>query len=159
QIWMSKELGLGILEAKIEEMTTVKIHLGHLIEKKNFSTIKQHEQKRTIYLYNKASTEDWKNYSIVLQSSLKDSQAIKRINIVQPEIIVEKKELDQAWNIIHNAIIKAANQTLPRKKVLNTGCSRKNLERKRILKKVYWIWARLLKISAKIKFLNQILAQ
>ncbi|CAG8570774.1 8500_t:CDS:2 [Gigaspora rosea] len=41
--------------------------------------------------------EDWKNYAIVLQSSLKDSQALKRINIVQPGIVVGKKELDQAW--------------------------------------------------------------
>ncbi|CAG8817514.1 5173_t:CDS:2, partial [Gigaspora rosea] len=40
--------------------------------------------------------KDWKNYATVLQSSLKDSQALKRINIVQPEIDIEKKELDQA---------------------------------------------------------------
>ncbi|CAG8848005.1 7886_t:CDS:2, partial [Gigaspora margarita] len=36
-----------------------------------------------------------------------------------------KKELDHLWDIIQNAIIKAANQTLLKKKILNTGCSRK----------------------------------
>ncbi|CAG8677995.1 6232_t:CDS:1, partial [Gigaspora rosea] len=70
-----------------------------------------------------------------LQSSLKDNQAIKRINIVQSGSVVEKKELDQTWDIIHNAIIKAANQTLPRKKVLNTGCSRKKSRTKTDLEK------------------------
>ncbi|CAG8813004.1 5680_t:CDS:2, partial [Gigaspora rosea] len=63
------------------------------------------------------------------------SQAIKRINIVQSGTVVGKKELDQMWDVIHNAIIKAANQSLPRKKVLNTGCSRKKSRTKTDLKK------------------------
>ncbi|CAG8769197.1 2603_t:CDS:1, partial [Dentiscutata heterogama] len=70
-----------------------------------------------------------------LQSSLKDNQAIKRINIVQPGTVIGKKELDQMWDVIHNAIIKAANLTLPRKKVLNTGYSRKKSKTKTDLEK------------------------
>ncbi|CAG8557100.1 1972_t:CDS:1, partial [Gigaspora rosea] len=83
QIWTSKELGLEILKGKIEDMSTwtnsdyniaiVKIYLRHLIKKKNFSTIKQLEQKRTIYLYDRASTKDWENYTIVLLRFLEGS--------------------------------------------------------------------------------------
>ncbi|CAG8819383.1 35715_t:CDS:2, partial [Gigaspora margarita] len=46
-----------------------------------------------------------------------------------------KKELDHFWDIIQNAIIKAANQTLPKKKILNTGCSRKRSKVKTELEK------------------------
>ncbi|CAG8773580.1 2660_t:CDS:2, partial [Gigaspora rosea] len=53
----------------------------------------------------------------------------------QSGTVVGKKELDQTWDVIHNAIIKAANQTLPRKKVLNTGYSRKKSRTKMDLKK------------------------
>ncbi|CAG8698085.1 10968_t:CDS:2, partial [Dentiscutata erythropus] len=67
-------LGLEISEAKIKDM--IKIHLGHLTKIKKFSTIKQHEQKRTIYLYDKASTEDWEKYATVLQRSLESRQLI-----------------------------------------------------------------------------------
>ncbi|CAG8775467.1 12770_t:CDS:2, partial [Gigaspora rosea] len=122
-------------ETESHNAAIVKIHLGHLIEKKNFSTIKQRGQKRTIYFYDKASAEDWKNYTTVFQSSLKDNQAIKKINIVQSGTVVGKKKLDQAWDVIHNTIIKAANQTLPRKKVLNTGCNRKKSRTKMDLEK------------------------
>ncbi|CAG8822936.1 10549_t:CDS:2, partial [Gigaspora rosea] len=132
QIWTSKELGLGIVDAKIEEMSKwtdsdhnaaiVKIYLGHLIEKKNFSTIKQRGQKRTIYLYNKASAEDWENYATVLLSSLKDNQAIKRINIVQSGTVVGKKELDQKKSRIKTDLEKSI---LDLGKVIRNICDNK----------------------------------
>ncbi|CAG8829326.1 25192_t:CDS:2, partial [Gigaspora margarita] len=48
---------------------------------------------------------------------------------------IGKKELDHLWDIIQNAIIKAANQTLLKKKILNTGCSRKRSKVKTELEK------------------------
>ncbi|CAG8788680.1 39199_t:CDS:2, partial [Gigaspora margarita] len=66
---------------------------------------------------------------------LKRNQDLNNLEGEEMNNNIGKKELDHLWNIIQNAIIKAANQTLPKKKILNTGCSRKRSKIKTELEK------------------------
>ncbi|CAG8785449.1 16445_t:CDS:1, partial [Gigaspora margarita] len=63
------------------------------------------------------------------------NQDLNNLERVEMNNNTGKKELDHLWNIIQNAIIKAANQTLLKKKILNTGCSRKRFKVKTELEK------------------------
>src|SRR5260364_217343 len=154
------------MEAKIKDMSTwtdsdhnaviAKIYLGHLIEKKSLSTIKQREQKRTIYLYDKASEEDWENYAMLLQRLQEGNQNLNNLEGEEMNNNTGKKELDYLWDIIQNAIIKAANQTLPKKKILNTGCSRKRSKVKTELEKSILVLGKIIRgiCDGKVSQLN-----
>ncbi|CAG8842679.1 16777_t:CDS:1, partial [Gigaspora margarita] len=62
------------------------------------------------------SKKDWKNYAMLFQRSLKECQDLKKLKVAKMNNNTEKK-LDHLWDIIHNAIVKAANQTLSKKKI------------------------------------------
>ncbi|CAG8841903.1 16243_t:CDS:2, partial [Gigaspora margarita] len=72
---------------------------------------------------------------MLLQRLLEKNQDLNNLEGVEINNNMEKKELDYFWDIIQNAIIKATNQTLPKKKILNTGCSRKRSKVKTELEK------------------------
>ncbi|CAG8831859.1 5138_t:CDS:2, partial [Gigaspora margarita] len=64
-----------------------------------------------------------------------ESQNLNKLKVAEMNNNTKKKELDYLWDIIHNAIIKAASQILPKKKILNTGCSKKRSRVKTELEK------------------------
>ncbi|CAG8719941.1 25415_t:CDS:2, partial [Gigaspora margarita] len=72
--------------------------------------------RRCFNYFGKITAIEWRDFN--------KTRAVFDLNILEGAEInnnTEKKELDHLWNIIHNVIIKAANQTLPKKKILNTG--------------------------------------
>ncbi|CAG8493121.1 40824_t:CDS:2, partial [Gigaspora margarita] len=68
-------------------------------------------------------------------SLLEGNQVLNNLEGEEMNNNIGKKELDHLWDIIQNTIIKAANQTLPKKKILNTGCSKKRSKVKTELEK------------------------
>jgi len=80
QIWISESLNFGLKEALIEDMTTetgsdhslvaVELLLDHLEFKDSLAQSKKKGVKRTIFLYDKATEENWYNYKNKLQHLL-----------------------------------------------------------------------------------------
>ncbi|CAG8828169.1 23385_t:CDS:1, partial [Gigaspora rosea] len=73
QIWVSENLVTGLKEATIDDMrfytssdhhfVSVTIKMDHLIKNYNKAIMKRKQSTRWVFLYEKATKEDWKNYA------------------------------------------------------------------------------------------------
>jgi exonuclease III len=132
QIWVSDSLNLGLKEAYIEEMSidtgsdhslvATELTLEHLEIKSSLAQIKRKGEKRTIFLYDKATKENWDNYRNKLQYLLRKRVSEELWHYDTQENAVET--LDQEWDNISRSIKQAAEEEIPRKKVLNSGCNK-----------------------------------
>ncbi|CAG8672809.1 156_t:CDS:1, partial [Paraglomus occultum] len=152
QIWITEDLSYGLYDAEIQEMdictnsdhnvVLAKLDLKHLIATWSSADLKRLGQQRTIYLYDKATKEDWENYKAELDQQLKKKiniQDLKNVsyNLNNASVPTNtKNRLDNWWNIICNGIQSAARKSLPKKKILNTVANKKKQTKKTKLTKV-----------------------
>src|SRR5690242_5331563 len=88
QIWVSDKLSYGLFDAEIQEMDVftnsdhgamiVKIDLKHLSSSQSATAYKRNKQTRTVFLYNKASKENWEDFRKQMDRLLQKSTGIPR---------------------------------------------------------------------------------
>jgi uncharacterized protein YqgV (UPF0045/DUF77 family) len=145
------------------DVVLAKLDLKHLIATWGLAELKKLGQQRTIYLYDKATKEDWENYKTELDQQLKKKiniQDLKNMsyNLSNTSMSTNiENRLDNWWDIISNGIQAAARKSLPKKKVLNTVENRKKQTRKAKLTKVLTQlgrWIRIGRINIRLGFLK-----
>ncbi|CAG8812744.1 37073_t:CDS:2, partial [Gigaspora margarita] len=70
--------------------------------------------------FEKIAATEWRDFDKTRAVFVKGNQDLNNLEGEEINNNTGKKELDHLWDIIQNAIIKAANQMLPKKKILNT---------------------------------------
>ncbi|CAG8827419.1 24225_t:CDS:2 [Gigaspora margarita] len=111
--------------------------------------------------------EEAKNKAALLYAEYKTDKSkeplLEETLVLKANLNIEDKDkmvVDSGYNnikdIIQNAIIKAANQTLPKKKILNTGCSRKRSKVKTELEKSILVLGKIIRsiCNGKVSQLN-----
>ena len=86
-IWLSEDLANGLSESEIQNMDVctssdhnavlAKIELGHLIRPYSAAKVRKEKQERMVFLYNKASKENWENYRQDLEKMLEKKISIQ----------------------------------------------------------------------------------
>src|SRR5947209_16463055 len=94
---------------------------ANLFEKNKSTSKKQQSEVRRIYLYHKATRENWEAYEHKVEKIIMNSEKRKR---KAKEIIQENIEesIDESWEVIAKAITIAANECIPSIKTQNTKC-------------------------------------
>ncbi|CAG8696144.1 30587_t:CDS:2 [Gigaspora margarita] len=111
--------------------------------------------RRCFSHFGKIIATEWKDFDKTRAVFVKENQDLINLEGVEMNNNTGKKELDHLWDIIQNAIIKAANQILPKKKILNTGCSRKRSKVKTELEKSILVLGKIIRgIRDKIELLQ-----
>ncbi|CAG8825730.1 45182_t:CDS:2, partial [Gigaspora margarita] len=118
-------LGLEVAEIQEAELLTSSDHkivvaslsLKHLIKTYSKAETKKRGLVRTIFLYDKASKENWKSYQVKLERIIRRNK-VKLQACFGSEV---DQSIDEAWEIISNALSQAAKKHIPRKKILKTN--------------------------------------
>ena len=89
QIWVSDKLSYGLFDAEIQEIDVftnsdhgamiVEIDLKHLSSSQSAAACKRNKQTRTVFLYNKASKENWEDFRKQMDRLLQKSTGISRL--------------------------------------------------------------------------------
>src|ERR1043165_6813237 len=90
-------------------------------------------RKRTIFLYNKMTQDDWTDFKNDINKNIK-----KKANKLAQMIITEE-DLNKSWNILNQAIRQAANDNIPKTKTcpkLHYACSKKATKLHAALQKI-----------------------
>jgi exonuclease III len=142
QIWVTEELANGLYDAEIQDMSSytnsdhgaavARIELNHLVALHKVSKLKKFEQCRTVFLYEKASKEDWEKYREELNKMFKNKNLMQRTEKGDMEYADRSvQKLDEIWEIISRSILEAARKALPKKKILNTIANKRNNKSKK----------------------------
>ena len=110
------------------DLVSARLILNHLEYKSSLAQKKRKGEKRIIFEYDKATIENWNNYKEKLHNLLK-----KYIN---QELLLEYSDmsnsvkhlsninLDREWDSISRCIKRAAEEEIPKKKILNSGINK-----------------------------------
>jgi len=108
------------------------LNLGEILR---FKTKRRKEEtiyKRRIFLYNKATNENWEGYKSMLERLLRHTEEGQEKVIGKEE---KEREVNERWDQIESAILKAANRHIPSKWVKNIREEvNKNVDRSPIFK-------------------------
>ena len=136
-----------------------KMDLSYLITPYSAAEIKKENFKRTVFLYDKASKEDWENYRQELDTflerkiSIQDLQRFSRTN----EGTRNNDRINEWWDVISNSIVEVARKHIPKKKVSNTLTGKKKIAKESRLSKTLTQlgrWISIGKINIKLDFIE-----
>ncbi|CAG8798501.1 15833_t:CDS:1, partial [Gigaspora rosea] len=82
--------------------------IGHIIAKTSQAEVKRKRQTRTVYLYDWATKEDWKNYTQELQEQLNKKNAAALIWSEKQKKNKGTDKINYIWDVIEEAVLKAA---------------------------------------------------
>ena len=133
QIWIPKDLKLGLKKSDIEDMELctesdhnliwAKISLDSVLSLGRSYTSNRQKIERKIFLYKDATRENWEDYTGELEKLCKSLDVKKGKNSSPtPETNWTEKEekINTLWDRIVDAILTAANKHIPSKKIKQT---------------------------------------
>ena len=126
-IWVSKDLGQGLLCCKITKSDTITNSDHAIINAKMITGIekkvrtsacdKRLKGKKWIFDLDKATEENWEDYKAKLDNSLKEKLDNGKKGKSTNTSRLEALSKDKIWDLISSSIIKCARTILPGKKV------------------------------------------
>ena len=133
QVWVSKDLRLGLQKSDIEEIELVtesdynliwaQIKLDLILRLRIGDTAGRKSIERKIFLYKDTTKENWDNFTRDLKKSCQDITIESQKKLFSPqEAEQEKKErlINDLWDNILKAILKSANKHILSKKIKQT---------------------------------------
>ena len=165
QIWVSEMLIGSLHAANIIDMSTctesdhnsidMLLDLSSFISKASSASAKRKSQKRTIFLYDEASEDDWENYRAELDKMLKNKEtAFQKLSLATRNKKPVLDNLNECWSVLERSIIEAANKAIPKKKLPNVEhIKRQEVRRSRLHKVVVTLSRWLRKAKRKINIM------
>src|SRR5260363_56855 len=102
------------------------VWIQHVIAETSKAKARKKGHSRTVYLYDKATEENWDDYAQSLQKQLdkKNVRDLLQIKVGKEEDCINR--LNLVWDAIEKSILTAANKYIPKKKVYNTAANRRS---------------------------------
>ena len=125
-IWVSDILASGLQKAEIEEAEDItesdhkiiraEIWIKHAIAINSKAEVKRKGQSRTLYLYDQAKIENWKDYAQELQKCLEEKEILKNIQKDKQDEEEGMDRINRIWDVIEEAILTAASKHIPKRR-------------------------------------------
>ena len=135
-----------------------RLELNYFIAPYSAARIKKSNHKRTIFLYDKATKENWDNYREELEKQICGKVNVQGniYNTRSGKSQTEKNQLDIWWEQISNGILAAARKTLPKRKVDNTMTNKRKHRETRLGKTLTQLgrWIKIGKLNLSLGFLK-----
>jgi hypothetical protein len=167
-IWLANELTSGLFESEMQDMdicthsdhkaVTAKLVLDYLVVPSSAAKVRRSGQKRTVFLYDKATKDDWDDYRAELERRLCGKVNIAEINNSSRSDRNREEEqvMNNWWDQISNGILTAAKRTLPKKRIDNTMPNKRRPKETRLGKTLTQLgrWIRIGKLNLKLGYLK-----